>query len=463
MEQKIMRPLFHSGRPVPPEMRKNFVHLYLDIAWFGVLSASAMSFLSVYAARLGATGFQIGLLSAAPAAVNLLLALPSGRWLEHQRMDGAVFWSALLHRAFYLLWIPLPMLLAPQEQIWTLVAATLAMSIPGTVLSVGFNALFADVVPPEWRGHVVGVRNAVMAVVYVTVSLLAGYVLDVLPFPKGYQVVFAIGFVGAVMSTFHLRFVVLRPGASPHPRVGRALRDPATPGRLRGVADALRPGVALRFLTRRRGAPLSLPEIIAGPFGRVLLVLFAFHLAVNLAIPLFPIHWVSELHLSDRYIGLGTALFYVSVFLGSTQLNSLVQRIGNRRVTAVGAMIMSLYPALMALASGATLFLIASAVGGFGWSLAGGALANYLLEEIPADRRPAHLAWYNLAMNAALLLGSMAGPILGRIVTIPVALGIFAVARLVAAIGIWCAPGGTPTSIRRRAKVFSKHPFRRLS
>lgn len=458
-----MRVPFRSGRIVPPELRKTFLHLYLDIAWFGLVAASAIAFLSVYAARLGATGFQIGLLSAAPASVNLLLALPTGRWLEHQRIDGAVFWSALLHRAFYLLWIPLPVLLAPQGQIWTFVAATLAMSIPGTVLSVGFNALFAEVVPHEWRGHVVGVRNAVMAVVYITISLLAGYILDVLPFPTGYQVVFAIGFVGAAMSTLHLRFVVVRSGAPPQsrPAPGAKAAPRAVPRRgWRAIKFAFHPVKALRSLARRRTQSPAAPRILAGHFGRVLLALFAFHLAVNLAIPLFPIHWVSQLHLSDRYIGLGTALFYVAVFLGSTQLNRVAQRLGNRRVTALGAAIMALYPTLMAPTVGRTLFLIASLVGGFGWSLAGGALANYLLEEIPADRRPAHLAWYNLVMNAALLLGSLLGPAVGAVLTTPIALGLFGLARLVAAVGIWRVPGGTPAPTRIR-QVKSKGLFRR--
>jgi hypothetical protein len=45
---------------IPKEYRSNFLHFYLDIGWFGVLSGSAVNFINVYATRLGATGFQIG-------------------------------------------------------------------------------------------------------------------------------------------------------------------------------------------------------------------------------------------------------------------------------------------------------------------------------------------------------------------------------------------------------------------
>ncbi|HEX2995479.1 MAG TPA: hypothetical protein VHP14_11680 [Anaerolineales bacterium] len=87
---------------IPREYRSNFLHLYLDIGWYGILNGSSISFLSIYATRLGATGFQIGLLGGMAAAVNLILAIPAGRWLETQPTGRAVFWSALLYRVCYI-------------------------------------------------------------------------------------------------------------------------------------------------------------------------------------------------------------------------------------------------------------------------------------------------------------------------------------------------------------------------
>ncbi len=440
-----MRPIVHSSRPIPAAYRSNFLHLYLDIAWFGVLAASAAAFVTVYAARQGASALQIGLFSAGPAVMNLAFTLPTGRWLERQAVDAAVSWAAILHRLFYLLWVPLPLLLGAEGQVWALVATTLLMSIPGTALAVGFNALFAEAVPPEWRGHVAGARNALLSITFVAVSLLCGYILDALPFPTGYQVVFGIGFVGAAMSTLHLWFVVPRPDGQPRRRVGRGLGDLAWPGRFRFLPDSLQPGVALRFLARgrsrevgdRRDGPIRAPEVLRSPFGRLLAVLFAFHVTVHLAVPLFPLHWVNNLGLVDQEIGYGTAVFYGSVFLGSIQLERLVRRLGNQGVTAVGAMVMAFYPACMALAQGLGLFLLGSAAGGIGWSLVSGALTNYLLDKIPDDRRPAYLAWYNLALNAALLLGSLTGPLVANAIGLRTALLIFASLRLLAAAGIW--------------------------
>ena len=93
---------------VPAEYRSNFLHLYLDIGWFGVLSGSAINFLSIYATRIGATASQIGLIGAMSAIVTLLLAIPAGRWLRTQDTGRAIFWTSVLYRLGYIPLIFLP-------------------------------------------------------------------------------------------------------------------------------------------------------------------------------------------------------------------------------------------------------------------------------------------------------------------------------------------------------------------
>jgi hypothetical protein len=69
--------------------------------------------------------------------------------------------------------------------------------------------------------------------------------------------------------------------------------------------------------------------------------------------------------------------------------------------------------------------------------MVGGANANYLLEKIPPDQRPAHLAWYNLVLNAAVLGGSLLGPALAGQIGIVTALALAAAGRLLTAIFLW--------------------------
>lgn len=407
---------FFSETSVPPAYRSNFNHFYWDIGWFGVLSGSAANFLGVYAARLGASSFQMGLLGSMGAVISLLIALPTARWLERRRVDRVVFWTSIAYRLFYLLWIPLPWLFDAQGQIWALIVIALLMGIPGVPLGVGFNALFAGAVPEEWRAHVAGIRNVVFSVVFMASSLGSGYILDHVPFPGGYQIVFAIGAFGALMSSLHLHFIRPIPPAAP-------------------LADR-QPGPAVRPVQRRGWRAAIRADVWKTPFGAILLVMLFFTLAQNLPLPLFPIYFVRHLALTDSQIGVGTAIFYLTHFLGSTQLARITRKLGHHKVTAYGSMAMCIYPLILGLSAVPGVYFVLQAIGGVVFSMVGGAQANYLLENIPADDRPAYLAWYTVAANASILAGSLAGPALAGLLDIRPALILFALLRLAAGLAI---------------------------
>jgi MFS family permease len=423
---------------IPQIHRANFWHLYLDIAWYGVLSGSALSFFSIYLVRLGASPIQIGLVNAGPAVMTILFALPAGWWLKKLPIDNAVIWSSIFFRAFYLAWIPIPTLFLAQTQISVLLGLTLAMTIPGTALAVGFNAFFAEVVPPDWRTQVVGMRNALLALTFTTTSLLCGVLLTELPFPLNYQVVFAVGFIGAAMSSYHLWKVRILTDKNHETHADRASADLARPGSVRIFGEGMRPKIGVRLILPCVVFNLTHFKLAKGSFSRVVWVLFTFHLTQYLPIPLYPIYWVDYLNLSDRYISLGNALFYTLSFLGATQLSRVTRHLGSHyRVVVVGALLLSAYPLLTAMTQGVGMFLITAVAGGLFSVLTGGALSNYLVEKVPEQDRSMHLAWYTLVLNIAILISSFSGPALARVLGLGPALVLSGLGRALSALAIW--------------------------
>jgi len=177
-------------------------------------------------------------------------------------------------------------------------------------------------------------------------------------------------------------------------------------------------------------------EILKGPFGTVILLLFFFHFAQYIAIPVFPIYTVNVLHLSDEVLSLGTSIFNTAVFLGSMQFERISKKIGNKKTIGLGVVLMSTYPALIGLSQGEFLYFLASVTGGIAGAMAGGALFNYLLEYVPNFDRATHLSWYTLAFNGAVLLGSFIGPAIATITGPSVSLLIFAALRGLAGLAI---------------------------
>lgn len=431
---EIVRRIFPK---IPAEHRSNFMNLYLDVVWFGVLTGSSVTFLSVYLARIGASGFHIGLLNASPALITMLFALPAGGWMKNRPIDSVVFWTALLHRIFYMFWIPLPALFGTNFQTWMTIAITLIMSIPGTALAVGFNALFAQAVPVEWRNSVSGVRNAILALTTTLTSLICGFLLDELPNPLGYQIVFVIGFIGAILSSLHLRFVRVTPQSEMRKGKARSLGGLVIPGMFRSIGDTSRSAVGLRFLRWLSHPHFHPLGLLKSPFGLILFSFFIFHTMQYLAVPLYPLYYVNELNLNDQQISLGNAFFYSFLFISSTQLARIINWLGLHKATALGALLISVFPCMLVLSKGYPMFLVAMIIAGLISSLHGIALSNYLLEIIPEEKRPNYLAWYTLVLNAAILLGSLFGPIIAKHRGLVTAMVMVAVGRALSAAGIY--------------------------
>ena len=413
MQALLSRIFKHND--IPKEYRANFLHLYLDIGWFGILSGSAVNFINIYATRLGATGFQIGLIGAVSAIVSLFVAIPAGRWIEKRNTGRAVFRASVVYRFGFFLWILLPWLFRPQAQIWALIVLTFLMAIPLTPLAVGFSALFAEAVPTNWRAYVAGVRNIVLSIAFMVSSILSGYILKNITFPMGYQIVFGIGAFGAAMSSFHLYFIRSLQKDSP------ALPPQPEPAPVQKNSSPLK---GLRL------------DIWKTHYRNVLLGLFAFHFAQYLAIPIFPIYNVRILELNDNQIGIGTALFYLTVLLGSTQLRKMVHKLGHKNLTGWSVASMAAYPLILSVSTEVWHFYAVSLIGGLSFAMVSGSYANYMLEHIPANDRPTHLAWYNIILNAAVLIGSLAGPVIADQIGLSEALVLIAVLRFFSGLSI---------------------------
>ncbi len=391
--------------------------MYLDIAWWGLLNGTTLVFLSIYASRLGASTFQIGLLTASPALVNLLCTFPSGRLLGRWSAPAATRWSALLTRAFYALLVPLPVLMPGETQIWVIIVITFLMNIPGTLTAISFNAFFAETVPPEYRAQVAGTRNALFALTTMLTSLAAGFILARSPFPAGYQMVFAIGFTGAAMSLVHLYFIrPVKPVEAPAAILTDVREEVA-------AADRAGRQAAFRKVLRL--------DVVRGAFGKILLLMFLLQFSIFVIAPVVPVYQVNILKQSDQLISTGNAVFYVVYFLGSLQTRRVASRFGFQRETGLGLAVIAGALILFALAYQPWIYLVHLVIAGIGWALIGGGQVNFILERVPPDDRASYLAWYNLANNGALLLCGLLAP------TIAGAVGLFG--TLMLAVGLRAA------------------------
>ncbi len=401
--------LFALPAGLSPQLRANFINFYWDIAWWGLYIGATSAFLGIYATRSGATPQEIGLLTALPAMLTLMLALPTGRFLRRVPATRATVLSALSGRVLLLGYVFIPWLVPPGFQVTAILALTVLIAIPNTVIGISFSQFFVEGIPSEWRGMVVGTRFAIMSIISFLTTLVCGQVLERIPFPAGYQVVFFIGFSGAIMTVFQLRQI--------HP-----VADPALP-------PAPPPSAQRRLLPHVDGQGRVYLKVIA--------LMFCFNFTNNMIAPLIPNLLVHTINLSDAMISIGTALSNMLVFLISLQIARLTRRTGNRNATALGAALLAVQSIALALAGSATVYLIAAFIGGLASGVLGTAQYNYQLDFLPQSERPAWLSWNLMLGNAAVLLGALSGPIVAQWFGVPNAILLFGTLRLVVGLAIF--------------------------
>jgi MFS family permease len=276
---------------------------------------------------------------------------------------------------------------------------------------------------------VTGRRNAILAISMTASTLISGFILDHLVYPHNYQVVFLIGAIGGYLSAYHL-------------------------SRLR--QDNLEPPIweTRQFLPRRsverlsagrpssnatNGKSLVRFDLLRSAFGLFLLAFLAFYAFQYLPLPLFPLIFVNELQLTDGMISLGSALFYLVMFLVSLQLTRIAGRFGHHRTLVGSALGYGIYPLMIGIARGPSMYYAASLVGGGFWGIASASLVNRLMEKAPDEDRPAYMTLHNLTLNAGILIGSLSGPLLGDWIGLQPASIVSGVLRFIAGflLGIW--------------------------
>ena len=194
------RKLFASPPGLTPTQRKNFFYTQMDALGVGLVNGAA-PFLAVFLTRLGGTNFQIGLLSAMPGFTGLFLGLVIGRFL--QTRSNIVPWysrARLIVFSCYTLTGLLSLLLPQRHTITAILIIWGLASLPQAILSIAFSVVMNAVAGPEGRYALMSRRWSILGMTSAVMTMLAGQILDRLPFPTNYSIVFLVFSLGGLVS-----------------------------------------------------------------------------------------------------------------------------------------------------------------------------------------------------------------------------------------------------------------------
>lgn len=365
----------------------NFRYVQIDAVGVSISNISA-PFLPVFLTRLGATNFQVGLLTSMPGVTGLLLAIVVGRFLQSRR--NIVPWyslSRLMVILCYALTGILALLLAERYVIIAALAIWAFATIPQTALAVAFSVVMNGVAGPTGRYALLSRRWTIFGLTGVIGTFIVTRVIDLIDFPVNYAAMFLILSLGGFVSFYFSRKITLPDQTPP------SLADTSSQRGLRGVLDLLKANPAFLSFSLKR---------------------FVYFSAITLATPIMPLFLVREVHATDGQIGTINMAMTLVMLGGYFFWPRMSLRRSGRFVLLATTLGMVLYPALSALTPRIELIILYAGMAGFFQGGLDLVFFDELMKTVPAEYSATFVSiaqsMQYLSMILAPLLGTwMAG------------------------------------------------------
>lgn len=393
-----------------PGMRRNARNSLIDGSFYSVMLGLTMPFMGVYAIRLGGNDYAVGLLTSMPALVAMLSQVPAAVIVNmYPSRLTVTLRYAMAHRLFYL---PMAFIVfLPAELPWRamlLVAVFSVANFPATVCGVGWTTLMGEMFPPQLRGRVFGERNMLLALVGLLATAAAGPLLDHVPFPANYFLLFSTSFACLMVSWTYL---------------SRLQEGEPTPGR--SLASRWHP---------REMALLVIETLKTREFATFTAAAFVFHLGLQLPAALFTLLFVNTLQLSTSWVGGFSVISGIFSVLTFRRWGRVADSRGNRYALVLSTLAFVPLPVLYGFVRSPwpiIPLMAAAGVAGAGFGLV---LFNALLEHSPTGKREDYVAVFNTLMGLTGFLMPVAGVALYHRFGFLV---VFALSSLVRVVGAW--------------------------
>jgi len=373
-----------SNESEPGIQKRNFRYVQIDAIGVSIASIAA-PFLPVFLTRLGATNFQVGLLSSMPGITGLVLAILVGRFL--QTRSNIVPWygiSRLLYLSCYGL-TGILTLLAGEE---SLIIATLIIwafaTLPQTALNVAFSVVMNAVAGPEGRYTLLSRRWAIIGITNVIGTFIVTRVINLIGFPVNYALMFAVLSLGGFFSFYFSRKIQLPDQVAPPFPVGRSPRQ-----NFSNYIQLLRENPAFLSFSSKR---------------------FVYFSAIVLGQPIMPLFLVREVGATDSQIGTVNMTLTLIMLVGYFFWPWVSRKRGGRFVLLATTLGLAFYPALSAATPQIHLIILYAGIAGLFQGGLDLVFFDELMKTVPADYSATFVALAQfmqyLSMIAAPLLGT---------------------------------------------------------
>jgi MFS family permease len=351
-----------------------------DGASQAITQGSGEHYLSAFALLLGASPFQLSVLSALPQLIGTgaqLASVKLFRWFSDRK---ALIRAGIIGQA--LSWLPILVLplLFPAYAPWLLILGTALYFACNQFTTPTWNSFIADHLDEHERGAYFARRATIIASLSFAALGAAGWLLSLWQDHAlswiGFAVIFAVAAAARFFSSVALGSV-----------------DDVYPRHHVETSPSFR-----RFLA---GTSRS--------FRRFLLFSGAMHAAVLIAGPFFVLYMLRDLHLAYWGYGSWMAAGILGQLLSLGAWGRFGDRFGNKALLAVTGLMVPFLPMLYLVGTNLLFLLFVNFAGGVIWSGLALGLQNYVFDAVRPEDRATAVATYSAINALGWCLGALMG------------------------------------------------------
>jgi MFS family permease len=366
-------------------------------------------FLGIFALALGASNLEVAMLNSLPAVISVFAMLPGTKMINRstntKRLTAILFFA---YRTFFLVIAGVPFLPQPLRSV-SLVIAVGLMNLPAAVGTVAWQSLIGKLIPSDLRSQAFAQRNKLTGVVGLIPTLITGFLLDYLPSPLGYQIMFVIAFIFALAEIYLL------------------LQLADVDGEEQYSSTPEKDLCSLRDIVNEK------------KFFRYMASSLVFYFGWQMAWPLFTLYQVKNLGANNTWIGFFSAIITLVSILSYHWWGKYAGDKGNYKALILATFGMAITPIFTALSPNLWVLAATNLIAGFFTAGTVLILFNAMLDTAPDCIRTSCVAYYNTMINISATIAPFVGSLIMDISNIYVALMVSALLRGLGCVAFYIA------------------------
>lgn len=360
-------------------VRKSLKYSIKDGVAFAATTGFGDNYINPFAVALGASAFQIGLLSAASQFFPSLAQLKVADLAERFGSRKKVIVRFVFIHAIMLLPMAMIPYLPEYMRVYALIGfCTLYVSF-ASFAGPAWGSLMANLVPERKRGAFFSMRGRLISLVTVASSFLAGYLLQF--FKKqalfGFTVIFLIAMISRYISWYFLC---------------RMYEPPLEVKREHYFSTG-------EFLRR----------LNAGNFGRFVIFHSCFSFAVFIASPFFPVFMLRDLGFSYITYTIVTTSVPLASILAVSYWGRRADALGNRQIIWICSLVISVLPAMWLISRQVYFLIIIQILAGMFWAGFNLCSSNFIYDSVIPEKRTRCIAYFNTFNGFSICAGNLLG------------------------------------------------------